>query len=121
MGHIVAKVEGNHSRYDLVIEIDGKLSKIQCKTGNIKDGVISFNTSSITYHSETRDYRGQIDHFAVYVKDLDTCYLIPVNECGISKGYLRINGAKNNQFDKIHWAKNYELACVTQFGRVDGS
>ena len=62
---------GENCRYDLVIDRAGRLTRVQCKTGRLRDGVVRFATASTYGHlpspRETRrDYVGEIDEFAVY-------------------------------------------------------
>jgi PD-(D/E)XK endonuclease len=39
---------GVNQRYDLVLDIDGELVKVQCKTGRLRHGAINFSTRSVT-------------------------------------------------------------------------
>jgi hypothetical protein len=60
--------------------------------------------------SRRRDYRGQIDYFAVYSPDLKKAYLVPVDHVSSVEGYLlRIEPTKNGQEKNIRWAQDYEL------------
>lgn len=96
---------GNGQRYDLVVDTGTDLMKVQCKTGHMRRGAIEFNTQSAE-----QDYLGQVDIFGVYCPANGKVYMVPVGEVATSKGYLRLEPAKNNQKTKICWAKNYELA-----------
>jgi hypothetical protein len=76
VGYGVLVPFGDNRRYDLVIEdADGKFWRLQCKTGWVdsEGAYIQFKTASSYYHTRAgrtshgkRDYRGQIDYFAVY-------------------------------------------------------
>jgi hypothetical protein len=62
---------GENTRYDLVIDDGDRLARVQCKTGRLRNGAITFNTcSSYAHHSNPRvikrDYQGEIDYFAVF-------------------------------------------------------
>ena len=37
---------GENTRYDLAIERNGELSRVQCKTGRLKKGAVYFRTAS---------------------------------------------------------------------------
>jgi hypothetical protein len=118
VGYNVLLPVGQMHRYDLIIEdADGRLWKVQVKTGRLtKEGAtISYSNVSQTYHyngvnnrSGTRrqDYFGQVDYFAVYVEDLQKVYLIPTDH---ATGTLRLKETKNNQEKLVRWAKDYEL------------
>lgn len=78
-------------RYDLVVEKEGVLLKIQCKTGRLRGDVIEFNTASSHFKTYKRTaYRKDVDLFAVYCEEVDGVYLVPVSEVGETEGYLRI-------------------------------
>lgn len=100
---------GDNQRYDLVIEQDGCFHRIQCKTGRFRNGVIRFSTYSCNLRGRHKDYRGQIEYFGVYCPATSKCYLVPVEEVGISEGVLRIRSPRNCQEKKVRWAKDYEL------------
>jgi hypothetical protein len=101
---------GYNHRYDLVIDQNGSFSRIQCKTGWIKDGKIIFNAqSSNNYTNQRKGYHGDADVFLVFCPETDKVYWIQVEEVGASP-YLRIEPTKNNQSKGVRWAKDYELA-----------
>jgi hypothetical protein len=74
---------GENTRCDIVAGIGGELRRVQCKTGRLREGAIRFPVCSNyghhrnpqTYH---RDYRGQVDYFAVYCPETTGIYLIPI-------------------------------------------
>jgi hypothetical protein len=113
MGYQVFMPLGENQRYDLIIEDDDEhLYRIQCKTGRLSCGSIAFNTASTYFHhnkGSRRDYRGQIDYFAVYSPDIKKVYLVPVDHVGITEGRLRLEPPKNNQEKHVRWAKDYEV------------
>jgi hypothetical protein len=119
IGYEVLIPYGDNLRYDLVIgDIDGKLWRLQCKTGwTEKDGAyIKFATASSYYHTRAgrtrhkrRDYRGQIDYFAVYCPAVGKVYLVPVDHVGTSSAMLRLLPTRNKQEKGVRWAKDYEL------------
>ena len=119
VGYGVLTPFGDNRRYDLVIEdADGNFYRIQCKTGWIEsDGAyIEFATASTYYHTRAgktghgrKDYRGQIDYFAVYCPDTMKVYLVPVNHVGTTNAKLRLVPTKNKQEKNVHWARDYEM------------
>lgn len=118
-GYNVLIPYGDNMRYDVVIEdVDGQFWRVQCKTGWIeRDGAyIEFKSSSSYYHTRAgrtshgrRDYRGQIEFFAVYCPDTGKVYLVPVDHVGTSHANLRLLPTGNKQEKNIRWAKDYEL------------
>lgn len=85
-------------------------------------GVIIFNACSSTYHHPNRDrvmyskrdYRGQADYFGVYRAETDGVYLVPVEDVGTRKGFLRITGTMNGQAKKVRWARDFELSKTSR-------
>lgn len=102
---------GNNQRYDLVIEVEGRLLKAQCKTGKYKNGVVNFPTSSKSGGKERKDYTGQIDCFLVYCPELQTYYKVDINDVSnINAMSLRVDPLKKfGPKSTIKWAKDYEV------------
>lgn len=104
---------GENHRIDMLIEDeDENLHRIQCKTGRVYKECVRFNTvSSYAHHRKggKRNYRGQIDYFAVYVPQIQKYYLIPVDSVGMKEGVLRLEPTRNSQEKYVRWAKDYEL------------
>ncbi|GHO93733.1 hypothetical protein KSF_037810 [Reticulibacter mediterranei] len=112
---VLIPYEKNH-RYDVLIEdADGNYWHIQCKTGWMDEErtVINFATASSYNHTAQqkgwRNYRGQVDYFAVYCEELNKIYLIPVEAVGITQAKLRLTATKNKQEKNVRWANDYEL------------
>ena len=63
-GHRVLVPFGPNQRYDLVVELDGRFLRVQCKTGRLRNGRICFSTASVRVNTQrafVRSYRGEID------------------------------------------------------------
>ena len=108
---------GHDHRYDIGIDDDGKLVRIQCKTARYIEvrECIEFNTA-ITYARVggkphiRKGYQGEIDYFGVYSPNTEKVYLVPVDDVPIgSKGLLRLHATKNNQQKGVKWAQDYEI------------
>jgi hypothetical protein len=116
LGHECLIPWGHDHRYDIAIDDDGKLVRIQCKTAhyNEEQGCLEFNTA-ITYARVggkphiRKGYRGEADYFAVYSPDTEKIYLVPVDDVPITEAKLRLNPSKNNQQKGVRWAKDYEI------------
>ena len=83
-GISISKPLVQSSRYDFIADINGKLYKIQVKTGTFKeDSYLEFATS--TSHTNTKgtiniSYSADdVDFFATIYEN--QCYLIPYNLC----------------------------------------
>ncbi|WP_378952115.1 group I intron-associated PD-(D/E)XK endonuclease [Mesorhizobium sp. ANAO-SY3R2] len=109
-GAVVLMPFGDNQRYDLVIDRqDGTFERVQCKTGQLKNGCVMFwacSTNGFT-HSK-KGYAGQADVFMVYCPDTDKIYRVPVSEVGETNVNLRVEPAKVN-LPSIRWARDYEM------------
>ena len=100
---------GNNQRYDLIVD-DGKhLLKVQCKTGILKNRVVSFRVCNHAGGHDRKDYKGQIDYFAVYCPQIEKSYLVSVDAVGRNSASLRTGTTKNGQHKGIRSAKDFEL------------
>ena len=115
LGYVVLTPYGGNQRYDLVIEdADGQFWRVQCKTAWIEDdgAVIKFDTANHNVTGKNRQwrhYREQCDYFAVYCEQLNKVYLIPVDQVGTTRAFLRLAPTKNKQEKNVRWAQDYEL------------
>lgn len=103
------------SRYDLVLEYQGKFYRIQIKTSRLKEDKtgITFNTSNSHINTKgvsNRNYKGDADFFATYYNG--DCYLIPVDNCGSRSKTLRITETKNGQTAGISFLKDYTVEKI---------
>lgn len=100
---------GENSRYDMIVDIDGILIRVQVKTSSLKDdGAISFSCRSSHVNSmgvkNIRYSAQEIDYFATFWDG--QCYLIPVQECSVEKT-LRFVPPKSGQIKGITFAAEY--------------
>lgn len=110
-GKTVLMPFGENCRYDMAVDDDGVLVRVQCKSGHLKSGSILFNASSIHGHRSkpSKPYTDEADYFGVYCAALGTCYLVPVEDVTITCGSLRVEPPLNNQVKGIRWAVDYEF------------
>ena len=118
-GETVLVPFGENVRYDLVADDGRRLSRIQCKTGRLREGVIRFNVcSSYSHHAKPpveakRTYKGQIDEFGVFCPDTGTVYRIPIEDVPNERvATLRVAPARNRQIKNVRPAVMYEVARV---------
>lgn len=106
---------GNGAKYDFIVDVNGELLRIQCKScshpkknGIIDTDAIQFSTVCQTTNTQKtirHTYSNQeIDYFATSYND--KVYIIPVDECSTSKT-LRLKAPLTNiQYNK---AEDYEI------------
>ncbi|MFB6163795.1 MAG: group I intron-associated PD-(D/E)XK endonuclease [Haloarculaceae archaeon] len=91
-GYSVSIPFGDNDKYDLVVEGDGDLLRVKCKTGWLEDARVRFKTVSTTTEDGdpiTEGYAGRIDAFAVRCRETDRLYWVPEPEAGTENTYLR--------------------------------
>lgn len=110
-GYLVSVPFGDNSKYDLVVDDEGTLYRVQCKTAwQTSRDTIRFNTHSQTtkdgeYHETT--YHGVIDAFIVGYPERDTLYWIDIADATEHKMDLRYDAAIDHP--SINWAEDFEL------------
>lgn len=100
---------GDNERYDIVIGTpDGRQLRVQIKTANYTDGVLTISGKSQHTNSEGHQYKrysADIDYFLGYNDTLETMYWIPEEMVG-TKIYLRVDEPEQVH-GTIHWAEDY--------------
>jgi hypothetical protein len=118
LGYGVYLPFGENTRCDLLLERDGFVDRVQCKTGRLREGAVVFNVcSSYSHHRSSnvqkRTYHGEIDLFAVYCAETAGVYLVPIAHLPVLReGRLRVDQPKNNQFERVRFAADYEVGRV---------
>ena len=104
-------------RYDLIVDINDKLYKIQCKASSYSEdeGVLKMSaTRSTTNTQRTIKYtysENEIDYFYTSWKEYG--FLIPINEVSTEK-YLRVKPPKNGIQSTMSIASDYLIDNVIQ-------
>jgi len=103
---------GENTRYDVVIDDGETLSRVQCKTGRLREGAVVFKVcSSYAHHRNPktrRDYAGQIDYFGVHCPQTGGVYLVPIQDAALrTQCSLRVTPSRNNQSRRIRLADAY--------------
>ncbi len=101
-------------RYDLVIDLNPRLLRVQCKLARHLEGalLVQMNTNRYTPQGyvSTGYTSDEIDAIAAYAPASKRCYLLPISEvtsrCGV---HLRLAPTRNNQARGIRWAQDYEF------------
>lgn len=104
-------------RYDLIVDINDKLYKIQCKASSYSEdeGVLKMSaTRSTTNTQKTTRYtysEKEVDYFYTSWKEYG--FLIPIDEVSTEK-YLRVNPPKNGVQSTMSIASDYLIDNVIQ-------
>lgn len=120
LGYFCSIPYGDSAQYDVIVDIDGQLLKIQCKTASwcidTSEPEVAFkietrrsttNTKKTTHYKYTKK---DADFFYTYFKNEH--YLIPVSEEGMASFRLRYEYPKTGQKQGIHLASDYTLDSV---------
>jgi hypothetical protein len=102
---------GDGLSFDLaaVLPDGGEILRIQVKSGRIRNRCVLFNTCGSDHGRGRKDYRGRADCIAVYVRESDGVYVVPVDECPGYVCTLRLDAPRNNQRLGVRLAENYTV------------
>lgn len=102
------------ARYDFIADVNGHLLKIQVKTSSNDGEKLNFSTKNVHINTQGTQYRNykedNIDFFATIFNN--KCYLVSVQDCGVSQCTLRIVPPKNGQTTGIRFLKDYEMETI---------
>jgi hypothetical protein len=104
-------------RYDLVIDLEPELLRVQCKLAQRLAGVLAVRVSTSRYtprgYVRTSYTATEIDAVGVYSPEQGECFLIPVSEAaGRRSVHLRLDPPKNNQAEGVKWARDYAFEAA---------
>jgi PD-(D/E)XK endonuclease len=118
-------------RLDLVLDLDRRLVRVQCKWAARHGDVIVVRCGSCRRTRDGLLHRSytanEIDAFAAYSVDTDCCYYLPLERFPHSRSIqLRLGPTRNNQRQRVNWAGDFEFAArlggygaVAQLGERD--
>ena len=114
-GILVSQPIVQDSKYDFIIDLNGKLYRIQCKSSSLSadEKFITLKTKSTNIRTMKDSYytKEDIDFFYTYHQGVS--YLIPVELAANGETRLRfISNQPNNP--NIRWAKDYEFNLMLQ-------
>ena len=112
LGLDIYKPVHDGGRYDLIVEVDGRLMRVQCKFARLKGDVVvvrCYSTRRAREGLRKRVYRADdVDLIAAYCPELDRCFLLFDHEFdGRTQVDLRIHRCRNNQRTGINWAEDF--------------
>ncbi len=103
-------------QYDMLVDIDGKIIKIQVKTCHLTkdESGIEFKVSSMTHNKQGYTRRvyseDSVDYFMTYYED--DYYLVPFSECGVGVKKLRLTPPLNGQRKGISFASDFLIEKI---------
>lgn len=112
LGYSVSVPYGDSEKYDFILDVNGKLYRLQCKHATesyTEDGQLDCLTIKTSWQSgytkgknwkENKYSPEDIDFFVTHFQGKN--YLIDVNECSMKK-VLRVLPPKNNQVKGINF------------------
>jgi hypothetical protein len=111
-------------RYDLIVDLEPELLRVQCKLARRTGGVlaIGLQTSRCTPRGYVRTSysSAEIDAIGAYSPELGKCYLLPMSAISARQSlYLRLEPTGNNQAEGITWARDHELEPVVDRLRAE--
>lgn len=110
-GDIVCFPLSDNQRYDLIVDHENELLRVQCKTGRLtsNDSVVKFKCFSVNVRTQVMQrYEGQVDYFGVYCARLNKVYMVPFADAPKHECYLRVRPTKNGN-RKALLASKYEI------------
>lgn len=127
LGMVVWRPVAEGCRYDMILDVGGRLLRTQCKWARRKRDVIVVELRTCRHtpngYVRTTYSADEIDGIAAWCEDTGECYFIPITDVD-GQGYLhlRLAPARNNQELLVHWAAQYRLGAIAQLGeRLTGS
>lgn len=62
--------------------------------------------------AKPRGYKGDADLFGVFCKDNQSTYLVPVDHVPSTVVTLRVDAARNNNWQRVRYAKDYDIETL---------
>ena len=113
--HVYLPLFAPDSRVDLIYLDQAGTHRVQVKSAVVRGDVISFRPCSNTKNVQ-KGYRGEIDQFGVYCRELDRVFLVPIDDVHVRGCYLRLGPTRNGQEKRVHWARDYLLTAPSDPG-----
>jgi PD-(D/E)XK endonuclease len=115
LGLVVLRPMAEGGRYDLAIDLEPELLRVQCKFAQRRSGVLSVRLQTSRHtpggYVRTSYTAAEVDAIAAYSPELHRGFLIPISEASERQAFrLRLEPTKNNQAEGIRWACDYEFA-----------
>ena len=104
-------------RCDMILGLDEKLLRVQCKWAALRKEVLIVRCYTFRRTREgwkkTTYSATEVDVIAAYSMDLDRCFLIPIELVSERPTIqLRLAPTLNNQKRRINWADDFDFAAT---------
>ena len=104
-------------RYDLAIDLEPRLLRVQCKLAPLHRGavIIRLQSNRLTPagYVRTTYSAAEVDAIRAFCLDLRRCFLVPIEEAANRRGlHLRVEAARNSQSQRIRWASAYSFDAM---------
>jgi hypothetical protein len=103
---------GFNRRYDLVLDLNDRFVRVQCKSARLMSGAVTFKTVSVRSNRRQtlrRRYVGEIEFFMVYCPSTDDIYVVSIDEAPMAEVTLRLTPPANNQVARVRMARDHLL------------
>lgn len=112
-------------RYDLIVDLEPRLLRVQCKLAKRVGGALAIRLQTSRYtpggYVFTSYSADEIDAVGAYSAELKRCFLLPIAEVQGMRGvHLRLDPSGNNQARGVRWANDYELEPMIRRLRTAG-
>lgn len=115
-GYIVSKPILDNARYDMVLDYNGRLYRIQIKTSRWMseehEGIIFSCKSQHSISGGNKIMKYTPDEIDFFMTEFENKYYLIPCESTKAEMRLRFKPTKNNQDHKAHFAKDYEFKEV---------
>ena len=113
LGYFISRPLTDNAPYDLIVDIEGQLLKVQVKSRALVKGAVSVGLTRRSHKSRLAYGEGDFDIMALYCSTTDAFAFIPWKEMqNLSSGIsLRIDPPKNGQQIGIRYFKEYSEIC----------
>ena len=106
-------------RYDLIVDLEPELLRVQCKLARRVKGVLVVRTETCRFTPNgyiRKPYSSaEIDAIAAYSPEVRRSFLIPMAPISACREIsLRLEPTRNNQAEGVRWARDYELESMIQ-------
>jgi hypothetical protein len=115
LGYTVLRPLCEGRRYDLIVDLEPALLRVQCKLARRVGGALSIKLETCRFtpragYVRSRYSPAEIDAIVAFSPEFGTSYLLPIADLsGRRCMHLRVLPTANNQAHAINWARDYEL------------
>jgi PD-(D/E)XK endonuclease len=114
LGLTVLRPLSEGRRYDVIIDLEPELLRVQCKLARHLEGVLFVSLQTCRHtprgYVRTSYSAAEIDVVGIFSPELQRCFLIPIHEVSGRRSIsLRLDPTGNNQAQSIKWAQDYDF------------